>query len=167
MARLPINCCWRPIDGGEKPDLLASQLLEFIAIDTCSGRCLMAKIRVIRKATRSFRLGQMLFKTRTREIELQILPGATQRPVIIFAAVTGDHRSVMRSATLAFSRAARVNSITPSIARLGELPLPALGSSHSLSGQPPWISSRTRPQCAPVCCGRYDKVARDRRVSDG
>jgi hypothetical protein len=33
MARLPINCCWRPIDGGEKPDLLASQLLEFIAID--------------------------------------------------------------------------------------------------------------------------------------
>src|SRR6202048_777387 len=69
MARLPINCCWRPIDGGEKPDLLASQLLEFIAIDTCSGRCLMAKIRVIRKATRSFRLGQMLFKTRTREIE--------------------------------------------------------------------------------------------------
>jgi hypothetical protein len=39
----------------------------------------MAKIRVIRKATRSFRLGQMLFKTRTREIELQILPGATQR----------------------------------------------------------------------------------------
>ena len=102
MARLPINCCWRPIDGGEKPDLLASQLLEFIAIDTCSGRCLMAKIRVIRKATRSFRLGQMLFKTRTREIELQILPGATQRPVIIFAAVTGDHRSVMRSATLAF-----------------------------------------------------------------